>query len=170
MFGRWLKSAREVPVTQGAEEIPALVRSYLAGQDDETLRIVTAIAGLLGAVAYADRTYTDEEDNSVRAALRRIHGMTEAAVDAVSGALKKHAVLVSTVELPRYARDLREFGDAELRREVLSALVELAAADGTIATVEVNLLRQVTTAIGLSQDDYNDAQAAFRDRVSASKR
>jgi uncharacterized tellurite resistance protein B-like protein len=169
MFGRWLKSVRELPPSAGASEIPSLVRDHLPGYDLESLRVVTAIAGLLGAVAYADRTYNDSEERSVRQALERIHGMTAAGVEAISDALRRHAVLVSTVELPRYARDLREFGDTELRRDVLEALVELAAADGNIESTERNLLRHITTAIGLSQLDYNEAQTRFRDRISVLK-
>jgi uncharacterized tellurite resistance protein B-like protein len=169
MFGRWLKSVRELPPSAGAEEIPALVRNHLSGQDEESLRVVTAIAGLLGAVAYADRAYTELEDRHVRRALERIHGMTVAGVETISEALRRHAVLVTTVELPRYARDLREFGDTELRRDVLEALVELAAVDGSIESSERNLLRHITTAIGLSQLDYNLAQERFRDRISVLK-
>jgi tellurite resistance protein len=90
-------------------------------------------------------------------------------VEAVCAALRRHIVQISTVEVPRYCRLLRELGDRELRVEVLEVLVDLAAVDGVITTAETNLLRQITTALGLSQADYNDAQSKHRGRLSALK-
>ena len=41
--------------------------------------------------------------------------------------------------------------DADLRREILGALVDLAAADSSISLAETNLLRQITKSLGLSR-------------------
>ncbi len=169
MFGRWLQPRERVTAPAGAEELERLVREALRTEDDDSVMVVVALAGLLGAVAYADRDYSASEEAHVRSELGRVHGMTEAAADAVCAALKRHIVQISTVEVPRYCRLLRELGDRELRAEVLEVLVDLAAADGVITTAETNLLRQVTTALGLSQSDYNEAQAKHRERLSALK-
>lgn len=131
---------------------------------------MAAISGLLGAVAYADREYSAGEEARVRAELARVHGMTEAGIDAICAVLRAHVVEFSTVQAPRFARALLELADRELRVEVLETLVELAAADGAIEVAEVNVLRLLTTALGLSQDDYNAAQAKHRDRILALSR
>jgi uncharacterized tellurite resistance protein B-like protein len=169
MFGRWLKPSAPVSAPAGAEELEGLVRGALGAHDDESVMVVVALAGLLGAAAYADRDYSEREENHVRSELLRVNGMTPAAVDAVCAALRRHIVQISTVEVPRYCRLLRELGDRELRVEVLDVLVDVAAADGVITTAETNLLRQMTTALGLSQSDYNDAQAKHRERLAALK-
>jgi uncharacterized tellurite resistance protein B-like protein len=169
MIGRWLTPSAPLPTPAGAEELEAVVRRALGQGDDESVRVVVALAGLLGAVAYADRSYSEGEEAQVRAELARVHGMPKAAVSAVCEALRRHIVQISTVEVPRYCRVLRELGDRELRVEVLEVLVDLAAVDGVITTAETNLLRQVTTALGLSQSDYNDAQTRHRERLSALK-
>jgi uncharacterized tellurite resistance protein B-like protein len=169
MFGRWLKPSGRVSAPAGAEELESLVRSALSERDDESVLVVVALAGLLAAAAYADRDYSEREEAHVRAELLRVHGMTPSAVDTVCAALRRHIVQISTVEVPRYCRLLRELGDRELRVEVLEVLVDLAAADGVITTAETNLLRQVTTALGLSQNDYNDAQSKHRERLLALK-
>jgi DnaJ like chaperone protein len=169
MFGRWLKPEAPVSAPVGAEELERLVRQALGAVDEESIMVVVALAGLLGAAAYADRDYSDAEEAHVRRELARVHGMTEAAVDAVCAALRKHIVQISTVEVPRYCRVLRELGDRELRAEVLEVLVDVAAADGVITTAESNLLRQITTALGLNQGDYNAAQARHRERIAALK-
>lgn len=165
MFGRWLAALTTEP-EEAPSELVSTIRRHLSGADEETVQVVAALAGLLAAVAYADRDYSDAEETEVRAALGRVHGMTTAGVDAVCDALRRTLVAHVAVEVPRCTRTLRELGDLELRREVLDALVDLAAADGRITTPETNLLRQVTTALGLSQSDYNASQARHRDRLS----
>ncbi len=170
MFGNWLKSARDVPVPDDAREIAVRVREHLPAADDATVRVVAALAGLLAAVAYADRNYSKAEEALVREVLARVHGMTPAGVEAVCGAMRRHVVEASTVQIPHCTRELRELGDAELRREVLDALVDLAAADGELATSETNLLRQIASSLGLNQADYNESQARYRERLSSLKR
>jgi uncharacterized tellurite resistance protein B-like protein len=166
MFGRWLRESTEEQLSPGSARLLELVRRELPDADDATCLVVTAMAGLLGAVAYADRDYTDAEELRVRAELARVQGMTERGTDAICGALRAHIVEVSTVETPRYCRALMEFGDRDLRYEILGVLVEVAAADGRISAVETNMLRQLTKSLGLSQDDYTALQARYRERLS----
>ncbi len=166
MFGRWLTRSPESKAVPGAEQLLHAVRAELGEADDETIAVVTAIAGLLGAVAYADRDYSEAEEARVRAELSRVEGMAAAGVDAVCAVLRKHIVEVSTVQTPRYARVLVELADRDLKLQVLEVLVDVASADGTLAVAETNLLRQLTTALGLTQADYNAAQAKHRERLS----
>ena len=166
MFGRWLSSERKQELT-GAEALEAAVRRELPAADLETVQVVSAMTGLLGAVAYADRDFSQAEEERLLAELARIHGMTADGARAIAGALRKHVLAVTSVGVPHYCRALRELGDRELRLEVLEALVGLAAADGVIDQAEVNLVRQVTSSLGLSQDDYNDAQARHRDKLAS---
>src|SRR5688500_4563703 len=169
MFGRWLRSSSSAEAPQGAAELYSAIRSHLPDADEETVRVVTAIAGLLGVVAYADREYTGNEEALLKRELGRIHGMTPAGVEAICSILRLHIVEVATVQVPRYARELRELGDLELRLEVLQVLVDVAASDGQISHRETNVLRQLTTSLGLTQQDYNAAQAQHRDKLTALK-
>ena len=169
MFGRWLRSSSSAEAPQGAAELYTVIHRQLPDADNETVRVVTAIAGLVGVVAYADREYTADEEALLRRELERIHGMTPAGVDAICSVLRLHIVEVATVQVPRYARELRELGDLELRLEVLQVLVDVAASDGQISHLETNILRQLTTSLGLTQQDYNTAQARHRDKLSALK-
>src|SRR5687768_2129379 len=102
MFGRWLKAAESAPLA-GAESLLEIVRTELPTADKETIRVVTAMAGLLAAVAYADREFSGAEDARLRSELRRIDGMTEDGVRAIVAALQKHVVEIATVQVPRYA-------------------------------------------------------------------
>lgn len=169
MFGRWLRGEMESAPASGADALRASVARHLPGVDAETVTVVTSMAGLLGAVAYADRDYSAPEEARVRQELGRVQGMTQAGIDAICAVLREHIVEISTVQIPRYARALVELSDVELRREVLGALLDLAAADSSISLVETNLLRQITKSLGLSQDDYVELQAKHREHLDALK-
>lgn len=169
MFGKWLKSWSETAPPPGAADLFRVVQAQLPDADEETRMVVAAIVGLLGAVAYADRDYSELEERRIRNELSRVSGMTESGIEAICAVLRQHIVEVSTVQLPRYARILVDLADQELRVELLQTLLEIAAVDGAITNNETNLLRLVTRALGLSQLDYNHAQAKHRDRLAALK-
>jgi uncharacterized tellurite resistance protein B-like protein len=169
MFGRWLRTERRARAVSGGSALQESVQRELPGADAETVSVVTSMVGLLGAVAYADRNYSTEEEAHVRQELARVHGMTAQGIDAICKVLREHVVELSTVEIPRFARALVELADEELRREVLAALVGLAAADQNITLAETNLLRQITKSLGLSQQDYLEAQQQHRMHLSSLK-
>jgi uncharacterized tellurite resistance protein B-like protein len=158
MFGRWLKSSEALHAPPGAEKLEEAVRRELPQADDATVLVVTAMAGLLGAIAFADRSYSTAEEARIRAELERVHGITTSGIDAICAVLRQHIVEVSTVQTPRYSRVLVELADRELRLEVLELMLEIAAADDTIGLAEINVLRQLTKSLGLSQAEYNDLQ------------
>jgi len=95
--------------------------------------------------------------------------MTAAGIEAICAVLRRHILEVATVQLPRYARELVALADRELRFDILQVLVDVAASDGNITHAETNMLRTVTTALGLDQRDYNAAQARHREKLSALK-
>lgn len=153
---------------QGAPEtLESAVQQELGAADTETVAIVTAIAGLLGSIAYADREITDEERNLLVTSLSGIQGLDERGAQAILRTLTRHIVAVSTLERPRFIRTLVELGDRDLRYQVLGLLVDLAAADGTIGFEEVNMLRSITTALGLTQHEYNELQGRHRERLGS---
>jgi uncharacterized tellurite resistance protein B-like protein len=163
MFFRSRQRASSDPKKDRLTEV---VRAHLHDADECTLAIVAAIAGLLGTVAYADRELSGPEWDHLRRELGRINGLDARGVEAICGVLKSDIVRISTTELPRHTRVLREQASRELRIEILGLLLDLAASDGTVSLDEVNLLRNTAGALGLSQRDYNDAQSPHRDKLS----
>lgn len=153
----------------GSVRLDELVHTHMPGADDDAVRLVVALTGLLAAVAYADRRYEDAEQAHVRSALGRVHGLSAGGVDAVCSALRDHIVELAASNLQAFTRDLRELGDVALRREVLDVLVDCAAADEALSTEETSLLRRTARALSLDDADYLAAQARHRERLSALK-
>lgn len=167
VFGRKLRRAADDP--EGHALFQA-VRAQLPEADSETQRIVTAVAGLLGAVAYADREYSSEEEGLARTQLEEVQGLTARGVTAILDVVREHIVDIATVQATRYCRALRELADRDLRLQVLRMLVEIAAADGNLSQDEVTLLRNTAKGLGLDQADYNAMQEKHADKLTALSR
>ena len=143
-----------------------VVRERMPEADEETRRLVTAIAGLLACSAFADHLMTAEEEQAVQAELGRIHGLTPAAVDAIADVVKQEAKHLAGLGDQLFAREVRELCEREQRIEVLDAVLEIAAADGKITLDETNYLRRLATKLGLSQNEYVALQERHRDKLT----
>jgi uncharacterized tellurite resistance protein B-like protein len=138
--------------------------------DPDTVSIVTACAGLLACIAYADRAFSAEEMLKAGRLLATVNGIGGDGSDAIVGVLSSHVLELSSVHAARFARTLNELGSRELRLHVLGMLLELAAVDDELSPAEVITLRQVTRSLGLTQEDYNQLQNQHREKLGALRR
>lgn len=166
VFG-WFKADQTTEQRNEEEALLSAVRSVLAQADADTVQIVAASAGLLACVAFADRDYSVAEEKRIHELMTTIDGINDEGATTVLSTLRAHARAYSAVQSPRFCRTLRQLGDRELRAHVLELLVEVAAADHEITHNEVTVLRQLTTALGLEQADYNAAQEKHRSKIAA---
>jgi len=148
------------------ERLAEIVEQYLADADDATRRIVTAVAGLLAKVAYADGQYSEQEEVGIRAELSRVHGLSAEGVNAICGLLADHISQVALLGDHDWTRDLRDLASRELRLEILEVLVEMGVADEVLKHEEQTQLRRIAKALNLTQNDYNAIQAKHRDKLS----
>lgn len=152
-----------------SEQLLAIVSAQLPEADPATVRIVAAISGLLACVAYSDRALNEAERTHLLEVLGRVHGMRVEGAEAICGLLEQHLTQLTVINPHSYTRSLRELTDREMRLEVLDVLVDIGAADGELSFSETQLLRRLTGALGLDQQDYNTAQTRHRDRLSLHK-
>ncbi len=161
----WKRNADDPTETEVSAKLLSTVKAQLRDADDDTVRIVAAISGLLACVAYSDREIHDQERAQLRDVLSRVHQMNAAGAEAICELLERHMTELTVVNPQAYTRTLRELTDREMRLEVLDVLLDLGAADGELSFEETQLLRRFTNALGLEQQDYNAAQARHRDRL-----
>ena len=160
---------KEEPKTltpEARDRLAQIVAKYLVEADDATRRIVTAVAGLLAKIAYADGDYSAQEEATIRQELSRVHGLSQAGVDAICGLLADQISHVALLGDHDWTRDLRDLADRALRLEVLEVLVEMAVAAQVLKQDEQVQLRRITKALNLTQDEYNALQAKHRDKLS----
>jgi len=152
-------TAKEDPLRRAVEE-------QMPDAPEETRRLVTAVAGLLASLAYADADYSEAERQKVRQELGRMHGLTDSGVDTICRILDTDIAVITSGGDQTWIRDLRALTDYDQRLEVLEVLIELAAADNDLSLAEVSYLRRLTGALGISQIDYTAAQARHREKLS----
>src|SRR5690606_29958022 len=99
--------------------LEAKVRELLGEADETTVRVVTAVAGLLAVVAYADRQISDEERAHMRQLLERMHAVPAEHVENIAQLLGQQALHLSATSVPRLTRTLRAELPEEDRFEVL---------------------------------------------------
>lgn len=162
MFGR--KKPPPPPDTADAQ-LEATVRAAMPEADAETVAIVAACAGLLAAVAYADREFSEAERDHARQVLESVNGIGPTGAAAILRVLETQVVELSTVHINRFTRTLKDLGDRDLRLHVLESLIELCAADDALRSPEVVVLRQTATQLGLEQDDYNRLQEKHKHKI-----
>jgi uncharacterized tellurite resistance protein B-like protein len=153
----------------GADRLRELVVALTPDADEDTQRVVLAVAGLFASVAYADHVYGPAEEAYARDALSRLEGLTDEGVTAICATLKSHGSQIATQNPQLFTRELRERTDVDLRREFLDVLVDLAAVDGKLSLAETDLLRRTTSALGLAPDDYVASQQRHRDKLALLK-
>lgn len=152
------KNPPETPTS----DLVAVVGRCLPEADQDTVQIITAVAGLLGCICYADREVTDREGHMVRNLLQTVQGIGPREADAILTALSRNIIAISTTHVTRYARTLKSLADRELRNHVLDMMLDVATVDDHLSSDEVIVLRQVTQALGLEQADYNALQQKHR--------
>jgi len=137
------------------DRLAEIVEKYLGDADDATRRIVTAVAGLLAKIAYADGHYSTQEEATIQKELSRVHGLSQAGVDAICGLLADQISHVALLGDHDWTRDLRDL-----------VLIEMAVADHVLKHDEQTQLRRIAKALNLTQDEYNALQAKHRDKLS----
>lgn len=168
MFFRWLlgieESNKERP--RASATLMELVRGNMPEASPQDAAIVGALAGLLAFVAYADRSYSEDEKQAVKAALARFHGLSAPGIEAVCALLETQVAELAHESLQTYTRVLYELSDRDARLEVLDVLMDVATADDVLSMDETNGLRRIANLLGLSEADYLAAQAKHKDRLS----
>jgi uncharacterized tellurite resistance protein B-like protein len=165
MLFRWLLGDVKSAPPTATEELRALVARSMPQADHHTAAIVSSVAGLCATVAHADRAYTEQERAHVRRALEQMSGLGAGSTQAIETLLSERITELAHESLQTYTRVLYEGLERQGRLEVLDVLMQLAAADELLDMAETNLLRRITNALGLTEDEYLRAQAKHKQKL-----
>lgn len=134
--------------------------------DEETVQIVASTAGILLCVAFADGEFCEAEEAKLRDILGQIQGMDASGVERLVDRLRGAALEITAPQATSYARRLLALTAIDFRKLLLGMLLDLAIADGSLTLSENNMLRNIARALGFSQQDYNLAQARYREHLA----
>lgn len=137
--------------------LSAVVDAAIPEADRNTQLMVAAVAGLIGSIAFADRQFSHTEQQRVLSVLQGVEGVDENEAQAILQQMRSQLLRLTSTDLPRHARTLKELGEPHQCRQVLRLLMQVAGADNALAQAETAMLQQVCTALGLTRHDYEAA-------------
>jgi uncharacterized tellurite resistance protein B-like protein len=147
------------------DEVAETIRGCLdalAAMEPGTVVKLEALAFVLARVADADHVLRDAERRRMEEILReRADLPPEHAVLVVEMARQRRRT-ADCGRSYRFTRDLRLKADPEQRRDLVSALVAVAAADGSICDPERELIHQLARELGLDRDQVDQLLASAR--------
>lgn len=118
-----------------------VIRERLGGAG--IVPVVTAVTGLLGRVAFADRRFESAERERIRRELLALAEFGDEDVDVICDVLSTHIDSIGIGPTAGFCDVLCQFLDEQVRTTMLAMLIELAVADGHIFGTEVGLLERV---------------------------
>jgi len=159
-FLDWFKRPEEADTTP--EALRNIV-SRLEGLPPDRARRHAALAFILSRVAHADMQLGEAEATKVRELLVKLGEMSDAEADRVAALAFEESRLRGGTENYSVVREFGTHATHEEKRRLLECLFAVAAADGSISTVEANALRQIGDELKLDRTEYLAVRSRFRD-------
>ena len=154
----------------GETETVRRIAARLDRLDPAQAKYLAAFAYVLARVAQADLHIDESETVVMEKAVRGTAGLSEAEAALVVEIAKSQARLLGGTENYVVTREFKSISTAEQRARLLECLFEVAAADGTIETVESAEIAAIGEEIGFTRPEINALRAAYRERLAEFKK
>jgi uncharacterized tellurite resistance protein B-like protein len=133
------------------ERLPPAKAKYLA-----------AFAYVLARVAHADLEIDDDETREMQCIATRLADLSDAEAALVVEIAKNQARLLGETENYVVTREFRNIATAAQRGQLLQCLFAVAAADGTISSVESAELAAIGEELGFTRPEIMGTRAAWK--------
>jgi len=141
-----------------------MAASGISALDEETereLRYVCTVGALLGQVAAADHVFDADERATIAELLDSISALQPSDVDIIVDIIESE--VLSDVGYHPFVRELDEIASADDKRQLLTLLFEVAAADGSISHEEHEEIRKISKALHIEHSEFIAAKQAIAD-------
>lgn len=155
---RWLGLSEDPaePALSGLEEIERALEDL----DPERARFVACFAYILGRVARADHTVTDEESAKMERLVSELAGLPAAQASLVVRLATARGLRHGGTEDYLVTREFARIADREQRLALLACLYTLSSADRAIVVLEDNEVRRIASELKLEHSDFIRARSA----------
>ena len=161
--GRGGTSEQSSATGHGDTDTVRRIVGELEALEPDHARFLAAFAYVLSRVAHADSQISEDETEKMREIVQKLGHLPEAQAMLVVEIAKGQARLFGGTENFLVTREFREIATAEQRLELLDCLFAVAAADGSISTLEESQAGQIAKELGFTQPAYASALAAHAD-------
>jgi uncharacterized tellurite resistance protein B-like protein len=154
-------SAEQLTATgHGDTDTVRRIVAELEALEPPRARFLAAFAYILSRVAHSDSHISEEETESMHEVVQKLGHLPEAQAVLVVEIAKSQARLFGGTENYLVTREFREIATATQRLELLDCIFAVAAADGSISSIEESQAGQIAKELGFTQPDYASALAA----------
>jgi uncharacterized tellurite resistance protein B-like protein len=166
---RWLGLAREDGSAAPAGDEPASIR-HIAEQLDalpeDQARFLAAFSYVLARVAQADLEIGASESAEMERLVARVAGLGQAEATLAVEIAKSQARHLGGTENYVVTREFRRVSTREQRVRLLEALFAVAAADGSISSLESAEIYSISDELGFTRAETNSLRSRWRDKLS----
>lgn len=155
----------------GAEtETVRRIIEKLEALDPDRARYLAAFAYILGRVAHADRSISDDETHAMERILVETGGLPEPQAVLAVQIAKSQNLLFGGTENFLVTREFGRLASHEQKIALLHCLFAVSAADHSISTVEDNEIRMISSELGFSHKDFIAVRLAHRADLAVLKK
>lgn len=159
-----LEARREEPTNE--TETVRRIAARLERLDPAQARYLAAFAYVLARVAHADLRIVESETEEMQRIVVSLASLSEEEAALVVEIAKSQARLLGGTENYVVTREYRRLSSREQRGRMLRCLYAVAAADGTISTVESAEISAVAEELGFTRQEANAVRASYRDQLA----
>lgn len=153
----------------GETETVRRIASRLERLEPAQAKYLAAFAYVLARVANADLNIAQSETEAMEGIVRGTAGLSEAEAALVVEIAKSQTRVLGGTENYVVTREFKNISTQAQRGRLLECLFEIAAADGTIETVESAEIAAIGEEIGFTRPEINALRAAYRERLAEFK-
>jgi uncharacterized tellurite resistance protein B-like protein len=137
--------------------------------EPDRARFVASFAYLLGRVAHADLDISPEESAEMERIVQGVGGLPEGQALVVVQMAKTHAQLFGGTENFLVSKEFGKIASKDEKLSLIRCLFAVSAADGEIAAVEDNEIKQIADELAVDRDEVSALRAGFKDFLASLK-
>jgi uncharacterized tellurite resistance protein B-like protein len=150
----------------GDTESVRRIAAKLERLDPHRAKYLAAFAYVLARVANADLEIDAAETAEIERSLAAISDLSEGEITLAVEIAKSQARLLGGTENYVVTREFRENSTLEQRGQLLQCLYAVAAADGTISSVESSEIVGIAEELGFTRMEANALRSQYRAKLS----
>ncbi len=163
------KNATGAAAKAGTSSLGRELAERLSIEDPQRLNYLAAFGGLLGRVAMADATVSEEEVGRIESILHTVSNLSAEEAAWMAQLVGRKAKELAGIENHLYLREINEQADKAQKLEIVSCLFAVAAADDEISPEENEEVRRISSALLLDHRDFIEIRRLYRDKLSVLK-
>ena len=168
----WLRFLKLVPDESSSSSETETVRKISQALDrlePERAKYIAAFAYLLGRAARADLNISPEETRKMERIITEHSGLPEEQAVMVIQIAKTQNILFGGTENYLVSREFKEVAGHAEKMALLDCIYAVAAADGSISTIEDNEISQIADELRIEHRDFIRIRSKYRDSLAVFK-